>query len=170
MTRDTRTSARGVRRSDTPPPRTGVSERDVLTAFLNYLREGAVAKLDDVPETEARAAGVPSGTNLLGLVTHLTAVEASVFLGRKPRDWKQTFRAENDVSITDVQTSYRRAVAEANEVIAACTDLTHPVRAGMTGGSVPSMRWALVHMIEETGRHAGHLDILREQIDGRIGR
>ena len=61
---------------------------------------------------------------------------------------------------------YRQAVAEANRVIESCDDLTRPV----PGGKRPSMRWLLVHLIEETGRHAGHADILREQIDSATGR
>ena len=65
---------------------------------------------------------------------------------------------------------YRTAVAEANEVIAACTDLTEPTATVPGRRSAPSMRWALTHMIEETGRHAGHADILRELIDGSTGR
>lgn len=56
------------------------------------------------------------------------------------------------------------------EVIEACTDLTMPVNHPTTRGNTPSLRWALAHMIEETGRHAGHADILRELIDGATGR
>ena len=65
---------------------------------------------------------------------------------------------------------YREAIRRANEVIEACTDLTGPAPRPPRRRSAPSMRWLLVHMIEETGRHAGHADILREQIDSAIGR
>ena len=66
--------------------------------------------------------------------------------------------------------AYRVAVAEANTVIEACADLTQPTPRSARPGSAPSMRWLLTHMIEETARHAGHADILREQIDGAPGR
>jgi hypothetical protein len=55
-------------------------------------------------------------------------------------------------------------------VIAACDDLGSPAPRPSKGNGRPSMRWALAHMIEETGRHAGHLDILRELADGTTGR
>ncbi len=65
---------------------------------------------------------------------------------------------------------YREAVWRANQVIEACTDLTQPAPQTRRRRSVASMRWVLVHMVEETGRHAGHADILREQIDSATGR
>ena len=55
-------------------------------------------------------------------------------------------------------------------VITACPDLSLPAPRPPRRGAPPTMRWVLVHMIEETGRHAGHADILREQIDGATGR
>ncbi|WP_329955230.1 MULTISPECIES: mycothiol transferase [Nocardiaceae] len=65
---------------------------------------------------------------------------------------------------------YQAAVRDANAIIDTYDDLSAPAprRPGRT--SSPSMRWALTHMIEETGRHAGHLDILRELTDGTVGR
>ncbi|CAL9610079.1 hypothetical protein SUDANB121_05631 [Nocardiopsis dassonvillei] len=158
------------RRHDRPPPRTGPGEREVLTGFLDYLRESARAKLEEAPERDLRAPGVPSGTNPLGLVGHLSYVERFVFLGERPRDWSATFHAAPDEGVRDVLRRYREAVAAADRAIAACEDLGRPAHAGSPGHPAPSMRWALVHMIEETARHAGHLDILRELVDGRTGR
>jgi hypothetical protein len=65
---------------------------------------------------------------------------------------------------------YLRESAAAKVQGAACTDLTAPVPRPPGRKKAPTMRWALVHMIEETGRHAGHLDILRELVDGGTGR
>lgn len=158
------------RRRDTPPPRTGSTEKDVLLGFLDYLRTSIAAKAEDVPEPDVRTPGVPSGTNLLGLVKHLTFVERSTFLGEHVTDWPATFHAAPHESAEDLLTAYRDVVGRANEVIAACTDLGQPTQSAPKGKSAPSMRWALVHMIEETGRHAGHADIVRELIDGRTGR
>ncbi|PSR70367.1 mini-circle protein [Nocardia sp. MDA0666] len=155
-----------ARRKDTPPPRTGTDELAVLRGFLDYLRTGVAAKVEGAPEPQVRAAAVPSGTTLLGLLVHLTAVERSMFLGDKVTDWQATFRAAPYDGVAEVVARYRDAVACANEVLDGCTDPAAP----LLGRPGPSVRWALTHMIEETGRHAGHADILRELIDGATGR
>ncbi|MFD2473377.1 DinB family protein [Amycolatopsis silviterrae] len=153
-----------ARRRDTPPPRTGSSETEVLRGFLDYLRTSVAAKVDGAPDPEAHAAAVPSGTNLVGLLNHLAFVERSLFLGEKVTSWPSTFRTED--SVADVVARYREAVKQANEILDGCPDLAAPV----PGREGTSVRWALTHMIEETGRHAGHADILRELIDGSTGR
>lgn len=99
---------------------------------------------------------MPSGTNLLGLLHHLTFVERATFLGVKVRNWQATFHAPPEDTVADVVARYRETVERVNEVL--------------DDSSPPSVRWALVHMVEETGRHAGHADILRELIDGTTGR
>ncbi|QWF79828.1 DinB family protein [Amycolatopsis sp. CA-230715] len=157
-----------TRRRDTPPPRTGSSETEVLRGFLDYLRTSIAAKVDGAPEPGVRTAGVPSGTNLLGLLTHLTFVERATFLGDEVANWQATFHAAPSDSVAEVVARYREAVERANEVLDGCTDLGAPVP--RPGRAAPSVRWALTHLIEETGRHAGHADILRELIDGAIGR
>jgi hypothetical protein len=156
------------RRTDTPPPRTANSEADVLRGFLGYLRASIAAKVEGAPEPQVRTPAVPSGTNLLGLLTHLTAVESATFLGERVTDWQATFRPDPQDTVADVVARYRAVVERADEVLDACDDLGAPLpRPGRPG---PSVRWALTHMIEETGRHAGHADILRELADGTTGR
>ncbi|GAB3280163.1 DinB family protein [Kineosporia babensis] len=150
------------RRRDTPPPRTGSSELEVLRGFLDYLRASIAEKVAGTPEPEVRRPGVPSGTNLIGLLNHLTEVERATFLRANVPDWSKTFTT--DASLPDVVARYRETVARANEVLDGFDDAA----AVLPGG--PSVRWALTHLIEETGRHAGHADILREQIDGSTGR
>lgn len=164
------TTSRRPRRSDTPPPRTGNGEADVLRGFLDYLRTSMAAKVEGAPEPQVRTAGVPSGTNLLGLLNHLTFVERALFLGDQVTDWQATFRAAPTDSVADVVARYREAVERADEVLDGCADLGAPVPRPRRGRPAPSVRWALTHMIEETGRHAGHADILRELIDGATGR
>ena len=144
------------RKRDQPPPRTGGSETEVLRGFLDYLRTAVVAKVEGAPEPQVRTAMVPSGTNLLGLLRHLTFVERATFLGRKPRSWQATFHVPDGDSVADVVAGYRKAVKQANEVLDVST--------------AEDVRWRLAHMIEETGRHAGHADVVRELIDGRTGR
>ncbi|WP_129669910.1 DinB family protein [Phytoactinopolyspora endophytica] len=158
------------RRRDAPPPSTGATEKDVLVGFLDYLRTSVAAKVDGVSEPEVRAPGVPSGTSLLGLIKHLSHVEGRAFLGRHVRNWQDTFRPGPDETADGILADYRDTVVRANEVIAAWSDLAEPADSYGAGGSVPSRRWILTHMIEETGRHAGHADILRELIDGATGR
>ncbi|MGW0162474.1 DinB family protein [Mycobacterium sp. NPDC003323] len=152
--------------ADTPPPRTGAGEVDTLRGFLDYLRTSIASKVEGAPEPQVRIAQVPSGTNLLGLLNHVTWVERWIFLGDKVSDWGATFRAAEHDTVAEVVARYREAVTAANAVLDRCTDLADPV----PGRDSPSVRWALTHMIEETGRHAGHADILRELIDGSTGR
>ncbi|WP_227999424.1 DinB family protein [Nocardia australiensis] len=158
------------RRDDTPPPRTGSSETETLRAFLDYLRTSIAAKVDGAPEPQVRTAAVPSGTNLLGLLNHLTFVERSMFLGDPVTDWQATFQAPPADSVAVVVGRYRATVERANDFLDGCTDLNAPVPRARPGRPAPSVRWALTHLIEETGRHAGHADILRELIDGTTGR
>ncbi|WHU47733.1 DinB family protein [Gordonia sp. L191] len=159
-----------TRRKDTPPPSTGASEKEVLTGFLNYLRQSAAGKLRGLDEEAARTTHVPSGTTLAGLIQHLAYVERAMFLGETVTSWPQTFRVPPEAKIDDIVDSYRAVVGQANDVIDTYDDLSLPAPRleGRTSG--PSMRWALTHMIEETGRHVGHLDILRELTDGTVGR
>jgi hypothetical protein len=157
-------------KTDHRPPRPGEGEKATLVEFLNYLRRAMVSNLEGAPEPQVRTAGVPSGTSVLGLVKHLSYVERFYFLGEEVSDWSTTFRPTPEDTVESVLTSYRDAVSRANEVIDACEDLEKPAPRSARPQSAPTMRWILVHMIEETGRHAGHADILREQIDGATGR
>jgi hypothetical protein len=129
-----------------------------------------VSNVEGAPEPQVRTAGVPSGTSVLGLVKHLDYVERFYFLGEEVNDWSATFRPTPEDTIDGVLASYEEAVSQANEIINACEDLSQPAPRSARPRTAPTMRWILVHMIEETGRHAGHADILREQIDGATGR
>lgn len=155
---------------DTHPPTTGSDEKATLLGFLDYLRNAVAEKAAGVPEPQVRTSGVPSGTNLLGLVKHLAYVERFYFLGEDVRNWRKTMQPSEQDTVDSVLADYRSAVDRANQVIVACPDLSAAAPRPPRRGQAPSMRWVLVHMIEETGRHAGHADILREQIDGSTGR
>ena len=160
-----------VARRDIGPPRTGAAEKDVLVGFLDHLRAAVVTKAEGVPEPAVRTPGVPSGTSLLGLVKHLTHVERHWLLGEAVTDWQATFLPGPDETAEEIIAAYGRTTARANEVIAACSDLAEAgPRPGGRRGPAPTLRWTLTHMIEETARHAGHADILRELVDGATGR
>ncbi|SDT75486.1 DinB family protein [Actinoplanes derwentensis] len=158
------------RARDLGPPWTGAGEKSTLLGVLDYLRGSIAGKVADVPEPQVRASGVPSGTNLLGLIKHLTFVERFYFLGEPIENLTRTMKPGPNESVDGLLDAYRQTNAAVNEVIEACEDLTEPAPRVPGRGLGPTMRWALVHMIEETGRHAGHADILREQIDGSTGR
>ncbi|MGW6026769.1 DinB family protein [Streptomyces sp. NPDC055099] len=157
-------------RAHTGPPRTGADEKDTLRGFLDHLRTSVADKVAGVPEPQVRTAGVSSGTSLLGLLKHLACVERFYFLGEDADDWPATLRPSAKDSVDGLLADYRETAERANRVIDACPDLAGPAPRAPRRGAAPSMRWVLVHMIEETGRHAGHADILREQIDGSTGR
>ncbi|MFH8569294.1 DinB family protein [Streptomyces sp. NPDC017993] len=160
-------------RADLRPPGLNADEKTTLLTFLDYLRDAVAAKAVGVPEREARRPGVESGTSLLGLVKHLTAVELNWFVwayeGTGTDPWEDESPSA-DETVHDALDAYRDAVARSNEIAASCEDLNRPGVRSLRETPAPSMRWILVHMIEETARHAGHADILREQIDGSTGR
>lgn len=160
----------GRRAKDTGPPWTGADEKATLLGFLDYLRNSIIGKVAGVPEPQVRAGGVPSGTNLLGLIRHLTYVERFYFLGEPIGNLRGTMRPAPGETVDSLLDRYRATHEQVNQVIEACTDLALPAPRPPGRGLGPSMRWALVHLIEETGRHAGHADILREQVDGATGR
>ncbi|MCE6995027.1 DinB family protein [Saccharothrix sp. S26] len=141
-----------------------------MRGFLDYLRASIEAKVRDAPEPQVRTSAVPSGTTLLGLVGHLTAVERATFLGEDVADWRATFHPSPRDGVADVLARYREAVDLADDVLDRCADLSAPIPTARPRRRAPSARWALTHLIEETGRHAGHADILRELADGVTGR
>ncbi|MEV0392209.1 DinB family protein [Polymorphospora rubra] len=161
-------------RGDLRPPGMDADEKTTLLGFLDYLREAVIAKTVGVDDRSARAAGVPSGTSLLGIVKHLTAVELNWFvwayagMDEPLADDESPPRA--DETAEDLVAAYRAAVASCNEIVRDCADLGRPGVRSLRETDPPTMRWVLVHMIEETARHAGHADIIRERIDGAVGR
>ncbi len=151
------------------------SEKETLLAFLDNNRAIMVWKLEGLSEADARRPMVESGTSMLGLVKHLAWVERSwfqsTFAGEEmdfpwsKEDPDADFRVEDDETIATIIALYESAVADCNTVIDAAVldDLA------ARGRDNPSLRWIMGHMVEETARHAGHADILRELIDGTTG-
>jgi len=161
-------------RTDTRPPSTDSGEKATLLAFLNYQRDSIVAKAEGISDEQGRTRGVPSGTSVLGLIRHLSAAErlwfAEVFSGGPEiGETDLDMEIRPDETADGLLAAYREAISQANEIIAACNDMDQP-SARLARGDTRSMRWILLHMIGETSRHAGHADILREQIDGAVGR
>ncbi|MFJ8687252.1 DinB family protein [Micromonospora wenchangensis] len=156
--------------------RTG-DERAVLDAFLDFHRATVLRKARGLSDAEAARRLVPSATTLAGILRHLALVERNWFpflLDPTPGDVFPTSEEDAAASfaLTEGETldqladAYERACARSRE-LAARFPLDHVVAQPQLGEV--SLRWIMVHMIEETARHAGHADILRELTDGSTG-
>jgi hypothetical protein len=160
---------------DRVPPSDDVDELTTLTAFLEYLRGCVVAKLEGVDDARSNESRVPSGTSIYWLGTHMAAVEINQFQrildGRSPEDIVPPAPpSPDDDTMAAVVDRYRSACVESRHILATYQDLSEMGRGVGRKGDRRTVRWVLTHMIEETARHAGHLDILREQLDGTTGR
>jgi hypothetical protein len=164
---------------DMPPIRTD-GEREQLVAMLDWYRDGILLKVEGVAPAVARATPLRSATSIAGLVKHLAAVEdgwfTRHFAGRPlPEPWASApwaddpdweFHSARDEPLAASVALYEAAVAR-SRAVAAAHALDDP--ASEVEGRVFVLRWALVHMLEETARHLGHLDVLRELLDGATG-
>ncbi|GII50075.1 hypothetical protein Psi02_64990 [Planotetraspora silvatica] len=151
-------------------------EKQSMHVSLDRHRDVVVWKLRGLDDEQLRRPMTPSGTNLLGLVKHLASVEYGWLCETFGRETEPLpFDEEDgdaDIRVLPHETTeqilafYERARAAADKVI-------EEVEIDGVGtawhGAAVSMRWVLIHMIEETARHAGHMDILRELIDGATG-
>ncbi|QFZ24771.1 DinB family protein [Saccharothrix syringae] len=152
-------------------------ERTLLNAFLDYLRGTIGFKCAGLSDEQARRSLLPSRLNTAaGVVKHLRWVENywfQVVLGGKPslapytgEDPDADWRVEPGETISGLLADYASECAASRELVAGL-DLDHEV--AFRGGERLSTRWVLIHLIEETGRHAGHLDVVRELLDGVTG-
>jgi uncharacterized damage-inducible protein DinB len=158
-------------RSDASPLAFGAGgEAATLAEFLGYKREAVVKKALDLPDDAARRAGVPSGTSLAWLIKHLTVSERFWFGGAMIDDMAAAAALASDDTVAGLVAGYNRSTQESDVVIAGWTDLDQVIDTPANGRPHCTARWILQHMITETARHAGHADILREQIDGAVGR
>ena len=147
------------------------TERDLLEAFLNANRAEIRGLLDGVTEAQARERLVPSLTTLIGLVKHAAFVERvwfEVTLGGAtraelglPQDIDATFTLAATDTIDTIRASYDEAIAHA-DAIAQQHGLDDHAQHHRLGAV--SLRWIYLHLIEELARHAGHGDILKEQL------
>jgi uncharacterized damage-inducible protein DinB len=151
-------------------------EKDVLAGFLDHYRRTMLDICEGLTDEQLKRPMVPSGTSLLGMVKHLAWVERGWFTetiaGEEveyPFDFDADpdadLRAEADETKEEIFDLYRQACDESRSVLAAVS-LDDPVK-GTKRSRDYNVRWVVTHMIEETARHAGHADILREMIDGR---
>lgn len=156
--------------TDLKPPRLIATERDTLVALLQFQRDSLIRKVQGVDEVAARQSPVGSGTTLLWLLKHLAQAETRWVVIRFAG--QQTPLPEDTVQPDDTTASviagYQAASAKVDAVVRSA-HLDEPCR-GDDSGEPVNLRWVLAHLLEETARHAGHADILRELIDGSTGR
>jgi uncharacterized damage-inducible protein DinB len=152
-------------------------ERQVLEAFLDFHRQVLVSKVDGISEKEARHRRVPSKTTLTGLIKHMIGVERGWFQevlgGRNPDDigpnvggGEESWDLAENETVSSLIEEYEQTCEQSRRTAArfALDDAVPELDLGHV-----SLRWVYVHMIEETARHAGHADILRELTDGAAG-
>jgi uncharacterized damage-inducible protein DinB len=152
-----------------------LEERALLEAFLDDYRDIVVRKVSGLSDADARRNLVASPTTVGGLVKHLRWAEYGWFEqllqersddNRRAHERSWEFDFLEGESLPTLITEYH-AQCEESRRIAARYPLDHTVPHRRFGRV--SLRWIYVHMIEETARHTGQVDILREQLDGATG-
>jgi uncharacterized damage-inducible protein DinB len=156
---------------DRKPPRPIADERTTMLALLGFQRESLIAKVDGLDDERATSVSMASGTTLLWLVQHMAVAETlwivHRYLGESPRP--DDPGAAPTGTVEHAVAEYRRAAERTDATLSAAVDLDE--LCATTGSESPvSLRWVLAHLLEETARHAGHADILRELTDGATGR
>lgn len=152
-------------------------ERAALAGCLDFLRATVITKVTGLDDNVASSRPTRSAMSPLGILKHLTQVEHAWFAQRldgtgEPLlfstmdDPEADFRIEPGETVETVTARYRE-VCERSRRILARHDLDDRFDDGR--GEVIDARWVVIHMIQETARHVGHLDILREQLDGSTG-
>jgi uncharacterized damage-inducible protein DinB len=151
-------------------------ERATLVGFLQRQRDLVAWKMREASDETLATVRTPSGLTLHGIVKHLTNVERSWFraffagegsleFDSSDEDPDGDFRADGE-AMADLLGAYVAETAKCDAVIAAAPSLD--ATATDEDGTY-SLRWVITHMIEETARHLGHIDLLREQADGAVG-
>lgn len=155
-------------------------ERATLNTFLDYARATVAAKCEDLTDEDARKAPLPGSPlmTIAGLVSHLRWVEywwfRVVFLGEEDRhpatdeDPDREMRIALDVPLAQLLREYETQSAEFRDLVSR-TDLDAVAKQPSGDGRHVTLRWILMHLVEEISRHNGHLDILRETVDGVTG-
>jgi uncharacterized damage-inducible protein DinB len=156
-------------------------ERTILTTLLDYTRDTVHAKCAGIAEQDARRAPLPGSPlmTISGLVSHLRWVEygwlEAILLGEEDHspgtgeDPDREMRIAVEIPIAQLLAEYESSCARYRELVASL-DLDTPSKGKMRWRTEPvTLRWILFHLIEETARHNGHIDILREMADGVTG-
>ncbi|HSF85849.1 MAG TPA: DinB family protein [Acidimicrobiia bacterium] len=166
-----------------PSPPVQSDERSTLKAFLDYYRALIVDKASGLSHEQANTPLAPSTLTLAGIVHHLAVVEQwwfhEFFQGSEPlepwasvdweADWDWDFHVAPDLDLQVIFDRYADACARSRLIAGAAESLDQLSERRDRNDQQRSLRWILVHMIEEVARHAGHADLIRESIDGATG-
>jgi uncharacterized damage-inducible protein DinB len=152
-------------------PAGGGDERDLLLAWLGYLRGAVLRNLEGLSEEQARWRPDGKLISVLGIVNHLTHVEwrwiDGCFRGAVVRRSEEEFDPGLALTVAVARTEYLERADCTETVVRSVASLdTRCTRPGEQG---KDLRWVLLHLINETARHAGHADAVREMIDGTRG-
>ena len=164
------------------PDATG-SDLGMLSLNLDYQRETVIAKTEGLTREQLAQKHAPSELTLAGLPYHLALVEEDWievrFAGLPDRepwaniDWDADpnweFRTAAQLEPAQLQARYREACNRSRDVVSKSTGFDQLSVKALCDGRHFSLRWVLLHRVEETARHVGHADLLREAIDGMVG-
>jgi uncharacterized damage-inducible protein DinB len=159
------------------------SESALLGQYLDYQRETMLRKTDGLTREQLALKHAPSELTLAGLLYHLALVEEDWmevrFSGLPDRepwigvdwdadpDWE--FRTARELEPEYLRQRYREACERSQRIVSEAAGLDQLSVRPLRSGQRFSLRWVLLHLIEETARHIGHADFLREAIDGTVG-
>ena len=164
-------------------PSTTASEREMLDGWLDYHRSTLLVKCAGLTDEQLRKRSIePSGLSLIGLLRHMTIIEYAwfekVFSGEPERtlyssadDPDYEINAVDEASGDEALAEFLRACEVSRQLTAgrALDEVCVYTPADGTAAGEYSLRWIIIHMIEEYARHNGHADLLRERIDGVTG-
>jgi hypothetical protein len=160
----------------TPRPDEAVpaDEMAMARSWLTHLRESAIYKIEGLNDEQMRWQPAPTANSLGTILRHLGLSERlwvrAIFAGEEmDMSWRATMfdQPPDDWSADDVIAFYRAEMAAADAVLDAAESFDLP----SSGPLRPTtLRWVMYHLIEEVARHAGHMDITRELLDGQTGR
>ena len=155
------------------------NESETLEGFLDWYRAVVERKVDGLDLDKASTVMTPTGMSPLGIVKHLGWAERGwfreIFAGEevdtidREDDNSAEFALGADDTVDSVLAFYRTEVEHSRRVVAGSPSLDALSARATKYREQVSLRWILVHMLEETARHAGHLDLMRETIDGTTG-
>jgi uncharacterized damage-inducible protein DinB len=158
------------------------SETTALLMFLQAQRHSVLAIIDGLDAEALTTAVLPSGWTPLGLIEHLAHAERHWFQevatgSAEPLPWPDNPAEDDDAPFTTPRPvsavlAFYRDQCERSNAILTSTPLSTPPRGRHNRPmeeDITDLRWIVLHMIEETARHAGHLDVARELLDGQTG-
>jgi hypothetical protein len=159
-----------------PAPTTPLERPEVLLGYLDYFRAEILCRLDGLTEQQLRSSTVPSGWTPIGLLKHLLCTEERWLVWRfEGKDLANPFADLGDAGwvvrpedTLDVLTVALHEQAAKTRALVGSTDLSATGRESdrWRGGEPASLERLLLHLVQEYARHAGHLDLVRELIDG----